>query len=60
MKRQALEEIKTVAIEEFQGPLEDIKRLIEPFVQAVEFFELFVKNTKEGWTILVNGLVENN
>ena len=54
MKRQALEEITTIALEEFEEPLNKIKQLIDPFVKTMEFYEGTIKNIKEGWTTLVN------
>ena len=55
MRRVALEEIKTVMMEELTGPLGRLELLLEPFVEAYDVFVQTVKEIKEAWRTLVNG-----
>ena len=60
MRTEALKEIMAIALEEFEEPLDKVRGLIDPFVQTAEVFMETVKQIKEGWTTLVNGLVHVN
>ena len=55
MKRVALQAIKKVLEEELAGPIGYLKQLLEPFLQAYDFFTQTVKNIKEAWRLIRNG-----
>ncbi|KAI0212799.1 hypothetical protein LSAT2_002241 [Lamellibrachia satsuma] len=55
MKRVALQAIKKVLEQELAGPIGYLKQLLEPFLQAYDFFTQTVKNIKEAWRLIRNG-----
>ena len=59
MKKDALTKILKVLEEELEGPVGHLRRLVSPFLEVYSFFKDTVKNIKEGWNLLVNGLVHS-
>ena len=55
MKKQALDVLMQVILEELEGPITHLKRLAEPFLLAYDTFTLTVKDVKEAFTTLKNG-----
>jgi len=57
MKREALNEIKTILMEDLAEPINDLKQLLKPFQQEQDLFMQLVKNVKEAWDSIVTGYV---
>ena len=57
MQRVALTELKKILLEELAEPVVYLKQLLEPFLQAYDFFTQTVKNIKEAWQTIVSGSV---
>lgn len=56
MKKEALREVWKILQEDLlQGPIEHIKRFLDPFFQTYSFFNELIGNIKEGWKMLMEG-----
>ena len=58
MKFDALTKIMGVIEEELKGPVDQLKRLLGPFIEAFMLFKDIIKMVKDGWSALIKGYVD--
>ena len=57
MKKLALNAIMKVVEEELEVPMKLLKQLLQPFVDAYNFFFKTINTIKEAWRLLLEGFV---